>query len=1353
MKTPAISTSLKRVFLSAIAASSLFTASHAFGQINGVGPSDPALFTNVFNIPTDPDIGNSQSFGGVAGETTQLNLSDGGTIGSQAEFNSGVEINIDGGLLRRDAEAIAGSEVNISGGTIGTEFRISGAEANISGGLFEGLIAISGGEEPSTNTVTVTGGIFNDFHYTSSTFQSPVNAAISGGNFRDDFTIFRFNDDYAPTGQIELIGGDFQVNGRSISGTTFSLNEGDVFTGTLQDGSGFLFSDETGDEIEQVTLTRVPLPVANTNPIVVNTPQTLDALVRSGQTLTVQDGGELEFTQASGATVNITGGSLSNGEVFDSTVNVSGGTASFFSLSSEINISGGVVEGELDAYSSEINVTGGTASRIRAISDTVVNIGGGSVSADAFSADSVINVTGGTANVVAINGGLINISGGTVSGGTGVGATVNISGDAIITSFRDNNSDIFISGGTFLGNYTKDFSSDVSISGGSFESLNGNRIDLIGGDFQLNGEDFSGSTLDNFSNDDVLTGTFQDGSSFIFSPLAGSRPSALTLISDGPLPSIDTTPIVVNTITSLSGLREGQTLTLQDGGDLTNFRSVGGTLNVEGGNIGRTALVTNSVVNISEGTIGNGFKAFLGSEINISGGTVGDSETFGRFTTVYDSTVNITGGNIERGFQAERSTINITGGTFLGEEEESSLIFSDGSVANISGVVLDRIQINSGSEVNFSGSNAFAISAGDDSRLAINSGTTGISATDNSNVDISGGNITFLSAFGDSTVNISGGNVGDDANVFDGGTVNIRGGNVGDNFGADFGGTVNINGGSVGNNFDASNGGLVNISGGQVGIDFQANDGSQVNINGGTLGSDFAAQPGSDVTVSGGQFAEGFTGNFGSTVAISGGNFGTGFRGLGAGVELQGGEFRLNGFDVSALPNITINVDAVLTGTLADGSSFIFSNRTGDFINNVTLSNVALPTLDTTPIVVTTPLADRPIGLRAGQSLTLQDGGDLGNNFEAVDAVVNLQAGTIGDGFGTARSTVNIDGGTIGNNFFSHAGSVVNVNGGTIGDDFTAGTESEVVINGGRIGQRFGADFNSRVRIIGGIVGRGFVAAQNSDVQLSGGEFQLNGEAFSGSTISIAAGDVFTGTLTDGSAFIFNNEVGDSLNNVQLNQTAVPEVDITPVFVSSLTPNAPSSLRSGQTLTLEQGGIINSEFETIGGVININGGSFADDTAFFNTTVNLNDGSIAGEVAALAGSELNLFGGTIDGLVAGFGSEINLHGGVFQSRVFANAGSAIDVFATEFSINGQEIDFADLDSPLLIDARDFSLSGVFTDGTEFQYFVGSFSSGDLTVSPNAILQLNLVATAVPEPSAAFFLALSGMVMIGRRRKA
>ena len=779
------------------------------------------------------------------------------------------------------------------------------------------------------------------------------------------------------------------------------------------------------------------------------------------------------------------------------------------------------------------------------------------------------------------------------------------------------------------------------------------------------------------------------------------------------------------------------------------------SLNISDGVFTESLRASNTQAEVSGGTFD--FASFFGGSATVSGGqfrvlrasndftmtagTAGDSGSFG------NGTGRLLGGTIGDRFRIGRATFDMSGGrigSFL-ELELSTLNFSDGQIGNDFEVTLDSVANISGGTVG----NRFVV-------------------------------------FGEGTANITGGQIGNNFSVGElpstyqnriGGTAIISGGQIGNNFNAGNGSVVNISGGTFGSSFDALQGSQVTISDGEFGNRFTANRFSAVDINGGQFGENFVASSGSNVDISGGQFGKNFAADFSvinspfaSTVAISGGNFGIGFAALGTDVQLQGGEFKLNGLDISSRTTVSIFGDDVLTGALADGSSFIFSNNSGDNISNVTLSNVALPTSDTTPIVVDTKTPDLPSGLRIGQSLTVQEGGVLQNNFEAVDAVVNIQAGSIGDGFGTSRSTVNLDGGTIGDDFKGHAGSIINVNGGSIGDEFeaftgsivninegsigdnfNAGAGSEVFLSGGSIGQGFDVSPDSLVRINGGTVGRGFGVFSNSDVELSGGEFQLNGETFTNSTISLAAGDVFTGTLEDGSAFIFSHDASDRLFDVNLNQTALPDADTTPIFVNSSMPNAPSGLRSGQTLTLEQGGSIDGEFEAVGGVVNVNGGGFESDTAFFDTMVTITEGQIDGVTRAHLGTELNILGGTVSSFIADVGSEINIHGGDIENQSFVNAGSSLDIFATEFFINNVAVEFTDFDEPLLLANRNMLLSGVFSDGSEFSYSVGSFPVDDFFVSPDATFRLNLVPS-VPEPSSAFLLALSGLLLFGKRRR-
>ena len=266
--------------------------------------------------------------------------------------------------------------------------------------------------------------------------------------------------------------------------------------------------------------------------------------------------------------------------------------------------------------------------------------------------------------------------------------------------------------------------------------------------------------------------------------------------------------------------------------------------------------------------------------------------------------------------------------------------------------------------------------------------------------------------------------------------LNVRdGGNVGGVFDAFFGSEVNISGGTVVNFFGAFSGSEVNISGGTVGNNFDANSGSEVTISGGTVGVNFDAESGSDV-------------------------------------ELIGGEFLLNG-DAFTGPSIILSDSDVFTGTLQDGSAFVFSFQVGDDLSGVTLTVAALPTFDTTPRVVNTDIsAEQRSGLRAGQSLTLLDGGVLGENFAAIDATLSIEGGGVGNGLETAGSTVNISGGTVGS-FRAFSGSEVNFSGGTVGTDFFntisgAFSGSVVNISGGTVGIRFFALPGSEVNISGG---------------------------------------------------------------------------------------------------------------------------------------------------------------------------------------------------------------------------------------------------------------------------------------------
>lgn len=210
-------------------------------------------------------------------------------------------------------------------------------------------------------------------------------------------------------------------------------------------------------------------------------------------------------------------------------------------------------------------------------------------------------------------------------------------------------------------------------------------------------------------------------------------------------------------------------------------------------------------INVTDGgDLRFGFDAFSGSEVNISGGNVGDF-----FNANDGSEINISGGVVGAGFDAfSGSFVNISGGN-IGEGFGNL-----GGVVYFSGGVIGDFAHTFGGETNISGG-------------SLGNGFQFVGET----VNISGGSIgnDFFALSGE--INISGGTVGNDFVSNPAATINISGGTIGDGFGSS--GEVNISGGNIGQNFSA--GGETNITGGLLGAGFTATDGSVVNL----FGSEF----------------------------------------------------------------------------------------------------------------------------------------------------------------------------------------------------------------------------------------------------------------------------------------------------------------------------------------------------------------------------------------------------------------------------------------------------------------------------------------------------------------------------------
>ncbi|MDA8563985.1 hypothetical protein N9L06_05985, partial [Mariniblastus sp.] len=228
----------------------------------------------------------------------------------------------------------------------------------------------------------------------------------------------------------------------------------------------------------------------------------------------------------------------------------------------------------------------------------------------------------------------------------------------------------------------------------------------------------------------------------------------------------------------------------------------------------------------------------------------------------------------------------------------------------------------------------------------------------------------------------------------------------------------------------------------------------------------------------------------------------------GSSAEFVGGEFRLNGspFTDSSI-SLEFQGSDVFTGTFADGSPFVFSGLSGDRLNEVTLTQIALPTLDTTPIVVDAQNPIAPNGVRPGQILTLRDAGELRNNFAAVDATLAIEDGIVGSGLKVAQSAVDISGGSVGDGFDAFRSSTVNLDGGFVGDGFTAAVGTNVNIASGVVGEFFGISEGSTANVSGGEIGARASVSAGSTVNVSGGEIGERAEIYN-STINITGGSI-----------------------------------------------------------------------------------------------------------------------------------------------------------------------------------------------------------------------------------------------------
>ncbi|BBO35881.1 hypothetical protein PLANPX_5493 [Lacipirellula parvula] len=1253
------------------------------------------------------------------GAGTTLNLLDGGTI-YNLSAESGAAVNVLGGAAT-SISGRAGSNITMSAGQVETLW-------------FEGQGEVSGG------------GI--QTHYSA----SGATTTISGGAMGTIGT--------HAAASLNILGVDFAVNGVPLSGLIapgdsilVNLADGDQLTGILANGTplGHYQDLRAGESVISngtLRLTRSAAPPTPVPGVIdVSTISTLP-FVSAGQTLRLQNGAQLpkRFRAGPGSTVEINGGSTDNG---------------MYAMGASVVVDGGEI-----------------GHGFRAFDGTTVTLKSGRINDSQYLRGSTLNVQGGDFYGWLREGSTLNVTGGLVSGASiDDDVTATISGGQINQISGDKESTVNIFGGEINSAHLQ---GAVHLYGGRidddpFRVRVGGKLFIHATEFRLNGVPIAG--LQNVGDSQVipvpagsvLSGVYSNGAPFVFSGDRGEIDAPISLIQSaphGPLP----TSYTVNNAESPDGIHDGQTLTLQTGGALPAHFTVGqgGHLVVQAGTVGRNLEVIDATFDMLGGAAST-THAYRGATVNIGG-----TAEFGGVTAYNGSIVNI-GGAARRGtFDAKPGAIvNVSGGQLLGS------FYADGAQVNISGGAFESY------------SNPDPSTATNGSVIKVSGGSqTGLRLYQGAKLQATGGSIDRVEAHSTTEVLVDGGAIGDLA-VTPGASAVVETGIVG-NSGMWNGGKIVFHGGALG---DIHQWQLGEIE--LHGVDFQI-DGVAIpglNAVGDSVlfnyvpGTDFTAllSDGTPIAMMDEQTQGLLTGGvvrlirsaaptYAPLVDVSGSNAPFGAAPSQTVRVHAGGKL---GPNFTAGPGSIVEIQA---GTVGDN----FEADRSDVLISGGVVGEKMDVFKDAVVDVAGGSVGRYWEVHPHGELQLS-GGLLGPQGTLRGGTLNVSGGSVsGDVDALDQSVVNVSSGEIGNGLELLGGSQANVTGGLIGANFRVGASSTAHISGGQVrelelqstgrGEFTGgvvdlmqAESGSTANIRGGAFGDGFDVSTGAQASLFGANFEINGVAVPGLaqpgdqvTLTVAANEIFTGTLSDGTPFAFDSRESDRPRTVTLKWTQ-PAAAASVVEVDSAL--APLGVRAGQQLNLRAGGKLadsfnvgrGAEFNIHGGVVgknleafaatvNIHGGQVgADFDAFAGTTVNVDGGSIGANFDVYSGAQLNFRGGyafDVDALGAAIAVEggkirdlslsganqVNWRGGVVDAfSFFSTTGSSLGVFGGDFKLNGNPIGgLANVgDSVAFNPTQSDVLTGVLADGTPLVF--RSLQSG----VPTGLIRLKRAAVPTP----------------------
>ena len=647
--------------------------------------SDPATFTDVFNIGTVPpgspldvpgavtgaSVGGASNTtlmpldltGDILGDGSQLNLFDGGTItglfdvlprstagdpsllppqnvGLRAELNilggvtgdlvinANARANINGGSIA-SLEVLAGSDVTINGGDIGGAgpfglVASNSAELVINGGTF------TGGFAGDLNTaITINGGTL--IPAGNNLFFALGDLTVTGGSIGNGF---------ASSGTLNVTGGSF--------GSDFSVSAATANISDATFGSGFFASSDSVVEISGDTTFGDNF--VSRGDVIING-GVFGSNVSTDDTAV--SGGVFGERFVALGDVTLTGAEFQRNGV--ATADLSAG---LLPGSGDL-VTGVLADGNVFIFADDARdefSPGATAQVVAVAPSTNPGVLSAGVFGQGVRPGETLTVEGAgqLANDFAVVGGTLNLNGGTA--GVGLEAAF---------------SEINIAGGTVAG---------------GFRAFNGTTVNFSAGAIGFGVAAFAGSTF-NLSGGSVLTG---------FSASAGSEVNVETggAIGDGS-GSFGVVNVNGGSIGNDFTAFSGSTVTITDGAIGADFTVLGfATANIQGGDIGDLSAAAFSTINFSGGTVSGSFG--LTGQADISGGTFNGAFNVSNDPTIPSTTgitgvANISGGTFNDTIIASGvGTLNVSGGSFNGD-----FLFLNGGVLNLFGseFFLDGVEL------------------------------------------------------------------------------------------------------------------------------------------------------------------------------------------------------------------------------------------------------------------------------------------------------------------------------------------------------------------------------------------------------------------------------------------------------------------------------------------------------------------------------------------------------------------------------------------------------------------------------------------------------------------------------------